>query len=182
MKYFHRFWFLFSAVTLTNVMAVEAVKAPDGTVAFESAVLLQDSHATFNGVRVRSAIYYFDLEIPANVGEPLEKVSIAQRSGGDEIKFRLDKTKAYLGDHNNKQEQLNVTAELEESGQIVVTLDPPIAPGNKITVGIKPKRNPDFAGVYLFGVTAFPAGEKARGLYLGSTRLDFFRSNGFDFF
>lgn len=180
-NYFHSLFWV-AALTLSSNVGVEAVQSPDGTVAFESAVLLLDSHTTFSGVRVRQAIYYFDIELPDDVGEPLQKVAIKQRTGGDEVRFRLDKTKAYIGDHNNKQKQLNVTAsEDEDSGEITVEFEQPVIPGNKITVGLKPKSNPDFAGVYLFGVTAFPAGEKARGLYLGAGRLHFYRSNDFYF-
>ena len=175
MKYLPRFVWILGMLSLSYGVAVKAVKSPDGTVAFESAVLLQDSHTTFSGVRVRQAIYYFDLEIPQDVGEPLQKITIQQRTGSDDVKFRLDRTKAYLGDHNNKQEQLEVSTVESESGAIIVRLDRPIPPGNKVTIGIKPTRNPDFAGVYLFGVTAFPAGEKSRGLYLGAGRLQFYR-------
>ena len=180
MKYWERLLLAFSAVILSQG-TVQAVKFPDGTVAFESAILLQDSHTTFSGVRVRAAIYYFDLEVPQDAGEPLQKVSIQQRAGGDEVRFRLDKSKAYLGDHNQKQQELNVTTTETESGEIIVKLDRPIAPGNTLTIGIKPKRNPDFAGVYLFGVTAFPPGEKAQGLYLGAGRLHFYQGSDFRF-
>lgn len=155
-----------------------AVKSPDGTVAFESAILLVDSHTTFNGVRVRQAIYYFDLELPDDVGESLQKVVVKQRTGGDEIRFNLDKTKAYLGDHNHKEDELNlITSQNETTGEITVEFEKAISPGNKITIGLKPKENPDFGGVYLFGVTALPTGEKPLGLYLGAGRLQFYQNN-----
>jgi len=143
---------------------------------------LLDSYSTFNSVKTRQAIYYFDLELPKDAGEPLQKIMIKQRTGGDEIKFRSERTKAYLGDHNNKQEKLDVSATYnEESGIIEVNLDEPISPGSKFTIGLKPKRNPDFGGVYLFGVTAFPSGKRSRGLYLGAGRLHFYRNNDFSF-
>ena len=164
---------IFSSVSIQS----HAVQAPDGTVSFESAVLLLKSSTTFNGIRVRQAIYYFDLELPNNVGESLQKVVFKQRTGGYEIKFRLDKTKAYLGERSNKQEQLNLaTFQDETTGEITVVFDQPIPPGKQLTIGLKPKRNPDLAGVYLFGVTAFPTGEKSRGMYLGPGRLQFYDS------
>ncbi|MGL5078845.1 MAG: DUF2808 domain-containing protein [Waterburya sp.] len=159
----------------------QAVQSPDGTVAFESAVLLVDTYTTFSGIRVRQAIYYFDLELPSDVGESLQKVVIKQRTGGDEIKFEPDKTKAYLGDHNDKQEQLNTTNTYNETtGEVTIQFNQPIAPGNKLTIGLKPRRNPDLGGVYLFGVTAFPSGKKPVGLYLGAGRLNFEQSDSFD--
>ena len=148
----------------------------DGTVAFEAGLLLVDTHSTFKGVRVRQARYYFDLELPADIGEPLQKVVIQQRTGGDDVEFRPEKTEVYLGDHNNKEEQIQAIAITDEATEaIAVEFERPIPPGSRVTVGIKPRRNPDFAGVYLFGVTAFPQGEKARGMYLGAGRLHFYR-------
>jgi hypothetical protein len=159
----------------------QGVQFPDGRVAFESAVLLLDAHTTFSGVRVGQAIYYFDLELPNDVGESLQKVVIKQRTGGDEIKFEPENTKAYLGDHNDKQEQLDITTNYDETtGAVTVRFNQPVAPGNKLTIGLKPQRNPDLAGVYLFGVTAFPSGEKPLGLYLGAGRLNFEQNDGFD--
>ncbi len=36
---------------------------------------------------------------------------------------------------------------------------------------VKPKRNPQTVGVYLFGVTVYPEGEDSLGIYLGPGRL-----------
>ena len=183
-KHVRAFFWCLLAVIITNTFKYEshAVQYPDGSLAFESAVLLIDTHATFNQVRARQAKYYFDLELPDNVGESLGKVIIKQRAGGDNIRFKLDKTKVYLGNHNNKQEELSSTTLYdEETKEITVKLDRPIPPGSSLTIGLRPKRNPDYAGVYLFGVTAFPPGEKSLGLYLGAGRLHFYRSNDLNF-
>lgn len=173
-------WLFFAtALTLTTTSGLpsQAIQAPDGTVSFESGLLLVDSHATFNTIRMRQSRYYFDLELPEAIGEPLQKVIIQQRRGSDDIEFKPDRTKAYFGDHRNRQEPLESTTSFnEETGEVIVEFLNPIPPGNKVTIGIKPRRNPDLGGVYLFGVTAFPAGEKSRGLYLGAGRLDFFDS------
>lgn len=162
------------AIVNGNIKAL-GVQAPDGTVAFEAGLLLVDAHTTFKGVRVRQARYYFDLELPEDIGEPLQKVVIQQRSGGDDVKFRPEETEVYLGDHHNKGEQIEAIAITdEETEAVTVEFARPIPPGNRVTVGIKPRSNPDYAGVYLFGVTAFPQGEKARGMYLGPGRLHFY--------
>ena len=181
-KHIRAFFWCLLAVIITNTVKFksQAVQYPDGKLAFESAVLLTDTHATFNQVRVRQAKYYFDLELPDNVGEPLGKVTIKQRAGGDNVRFKLDKTKVYLGNHNNKQEELSSTTLYdEETEEIIVKLDRPVLPGSSLTIGLKPKRNPDYAGVYLFGVTAFPPGEKSLGLYLGAGRLHFYQGGNF---
>ncbi|HEY9294790.1 MAG TPA: DUF2808 domain-containing protein [Phormidium sp.] len=41
-------------------------------------------------------------------------------------------------------------------------------------MALDPVRNPCFSGVYLFGVTAFPQGEKAHGQFLGFGRFHFY--------
>ncbi|NEQ67434.1 MAG: DUF2808 domain-containing protein, partial [Symploca sp. SIO2D2] len=42
---------------------------------------------------------------------------------------------------------------------------------NDVTVSLKAKRNPQAGGIYVFGVTAYSAGENSPGLYLGSRDL-----------
>ena len=154
-----------------------AVEFPDGRVAFEKGLILLDAYATYNSVRVKSAIYYFDLELPEDIGEPLQQVTIRQRQGSDRLKFHLDRTRVYFGTHNDKQQELNIAVTQDEATKaITVVFQPPIPPGNQVTIGLKPKENPDIGGVYLFGITAFPAGKKPLGLYLGAARLQFYQS------
>lgn len=173
---------LLSSVITVGTMSLPnayAVRSPNGTVSFESSPRLLDTHTTFSGIRVRQARYYFDIELPEDIGEPLKKVVIQQRQGADKIKFRLDRTEAYLGTHRNKAEQLAIAASQDEAtGAITITLEAPVSPGNTVTVGLKPRRNPDFGGVYLFGVTVFPVGERANSLYLGAGRLNFYQPGG----
>ena len=174
---------LIATVAIASIrLKSQAVQYPDGKRAFESAVLLVDTHATFNEIRARQAKYYFDIELPDNAGEVLGKVVIKQRSGGDEVKFKLDRTKVYFGSHNDKQQEINSTTSYDEAtGEITVNFKRQIRPGSILTVGLRPKRNPDYAGVYLFGVTAFPPGAKSLGLYLGAGRLHFYQSDRFHF-
>lgn len=136
---------------------------------------LVDSHATFSGIRVRQAIYYFDLEIPDDAVGSLQQVSFAQREGTEQIEFRLDKTRAFQGNHRRKQEPITLAEVTQDqsTNAINVTFATPIKPGSKITIGLKPRSNPDFSGFYLFGVTAFPTGEDPTGLYLGVARFYF---------
>ncbi|MEO1670215.1 MAG: DUF2808 domain-containing protein [Cyanobacteria bacterium J06631_2] len=164
----------------SNQFFAQGVQTADGTVSFESGIRLVNTYATFTGVRVRQAKYYFDLELPEDLGEPLGQVVIQQRTGGDDVKFRPEKTEAYIGDHRNREEQLQAIAVREEGTEkITVKFGQPVAPGRKVTISLRPRRNPDYGGVYLFGVTAFPEGEKTRGMYLGSGRLHFYNNSNF---
>lgn len=165
------------AIALGNLSEpVWGVQTRDGTVAFEAGLRLVNTYATFSGVRVRQAKYYFDLELPEDIGEPLQQVTIQQRSGGDRVKFKPERTEVYLGSHRDKGEKIQAIASVNEAEAIAIKFESAVSPGNKVTIALKPSRNPDFAGVYLFGVTAFPKGDKPRGMYLGSGRLHFYRS------
>lgn len=164
------------------VVSANAVTAPNGIVSFNKSPRLIDAYTTYSGIRIRGATYYFDFELPEDAGEPLQQIVISQRQGQDEVKFKLDKTVAYVGTHRNKQQQLNIASTIQNQNtkEIEIILDSPIPPGTTFTVGIKPRKNPIYDGVYLFGVTAFPAGEQSNGLYLGAGRLHFYSSGGGD--
>ena len=169
------------AIAFSSIIKpVSAVQTKDGTVAFEAGLRLVDTYATFTGIRVRQAKYYFDLELPDDIGEPLQQVTIKQRSGGDRVKLKPEKTEAYLGSHRDKEERLQAIATFDEAtGAIAVKFESAIPPGSKVTIALKPRRNPDYAGVYLFGVTAFPRGDKSRGMYLGAGRLHFYQNGDY---
>ncbi|MEL6440981.1 MAG: DUF2808 domain-containing protein [Cyanobacteria bacterium J06621_8] len=165
---------LFSSATLIlmNSIPVPAIEAPDGTVSFESGIDLLDTYTTFKGIRVRQARYYFDLRLPEGIGEPLKKVVIQQRTGGERIDFRPEQTKAYLNLSRRKEDLIELTTTFnEETREVTVEFSQPVPIGSSLSIGIKPRQNPDLGGVYLFGVTAFPRGEKSRGLYLGPGRI-----------
>ena len=165
--------------TTLNLPVTTAVQFPNGRVAFDKSPLLRSTVTTFNGVRVWGARYYFTIELPADAGESLQQVVIDQRTGGEDIDFYLSKTVAYHGTHRRKQAKLTIDSisQNEKTQAITVTLAEPIPPGTTFTIGLKPKRNPDLGGVYLFGVTAFPRGEKPDGLYLGAGRLHFYQGD-----
>ena len=164
--------------TLTPTRQTEYVPQ----VTFRKAPRLLDIYTTFNAVRMRSATYYFDITIPQDAGAPLQKVEIELRRGQEDIYYKLEKTVAYLGTHRRKGEQLALaTVNLDEdTGVITVEFANSLAPGSTFTVGLKPRRNPDYSGVYVFGVTVIPQGENPYGLYLGSRSLHFY--SGYDGF
>ncbi|AFZ31333.1 DUF2808 domain-containing protein [Gloeocapsa sp. BRSZ] len=147
-----------------------------GTVYFVQPPDLVAATTTFKGVSAWGATYYFTVNVPANAGEPLQRVTITQRDGSDNIRFKLDDTRAFEGTRDRRGTQLTlgeVTRD-RETRTVNVTFDPPVAPGRTITIGLRPVRNPLFSGVYLFGVTAFPPGEKAHGQFLGFGRFHFY--------
>lgn len=162
--------------------SANAVTAPSsGVVSFNKSPRLIDAYTTFSGTNIRGAIYYFDVELPQDAGEPLEQIVIRQRQGQQDIKFRLNRTVAYVGTHRKKKAPLNIATVTQDpdSQAITIVFDDYINPGTTFTVGVKPRRNPFYDGIYLFGVTAFPAGKKSNGLYLGVGRFHFYRSGDY---
>jgi len=149
---------------------------PDGTVFFEAPPRLEKVTTTFDETDMRGATYYFTLTLPAQAGEPLGKLIIEQREGIDGIPLLLDETTAFVGTPNNKQDRLSLAniSQSENHRTINVAFQTPVEPGTTLTLGLKPRKNPLYDGIYLFGVTAVPAGETAKSLYLGVGRLKFY--------
>jgi hypothetical protein len=156
--------------------SVAARELSDGTTIFEKSPRLVDAITTYNNTYVWNATYYFTIDLPENAGEPLQKVSIAQRQGSENIKFNLDETVAYEGTADDKGKQLSIIkVDFDEKNNAITAIfAKPVSPGKTVTVGFRPKRNPQYDGIYLFGVTVFPRGDKPQGLYLGVGRLHFY--------
>jgi hypothetical protein len=176
--------FLIASIFLVFPSSAKAIEFEDGRTAFEKSPRLLDAMTTFSSVRAWGAKYYFTVELPQDIGEPLGQISIQQRQGSDEIDFYADETFAFIGDPDDKNENIPLKAANwdEETKTITLVFGSPVPPGRTLTIGLKPKRNPDYGGVYLFGVTAFPRGEKPEGLYLGVGRLNFYDNDTFNGF
>lgn len=159
----------------------QAVKLGDGTVAFVQPPDLIKATTTFNSVNVWGATYYFTVNVPKQAGESLGKLTIVQREGGENIRYDLEDSRAFEGTRGDRgaKLQLGEVTRDRKTRTVEVNFNPPIPPGRTITIGLRPVRNPMYSGVYLFGVTAFPAGEKSRGQFIGFGRLHFY-SGGID--
>jgi hypothetical protein len=167
---------LFFALSGSAAIPISAIAQELSQGYFVKAPRLVTATTTFNSVRARGAKYYFNIVIPEDAGNNLQQVVIALRQGQDDIKYRLEKTVAYLGTNRDKGEQLVVLAyQSDTTGEIIVTFKNPLPPGTAFTVGLRPNQNPDYAGVYVYGVTAIPEGNKPTPLYLGSRGLRFYR-------
>jgi hypothetical protein len=178
---------LLTAVTATwsvNLPSVQAVTLADGTVYFVQPPRLLKATTTQSATYAWSATYYFTLDVPQNAGEPLQKVAIAQHEGIDVLRYDLKATQAFLGEPRGKRQAVALSEVIgdRKTRTVSVTFDPPIAPGQTVTIGLHPVRNPNIGGVYLFGVTAFPAGEKTHGQFLGFGRLHFYEARDAWFF
>lgn len=160
--------------------ATQAVQLRDGTVYFTQPPELVTATSTFKDVNVWGATYYFTLNLPQNAGEPLQRLTINQHEGTSDIRFDLEDSRAFEGTRDRKGTRLTlgeVTRD-KETQTVSLTFNPPVPPGKTITIGLRPVKNPMYSGVYLFGVTAFPQGQKSHGQFLGFGRLHFY--NGRD--
>ncbi len=167
----------FGAVLLASISApisASAVQLADGTVYFNSPPRLAGASTTQNSVYAWSATYYFELEVPENAGEPLQQVTIAQEEGSETVRFSEKETEAFEGDRTQNKLGLGAVTSDRKTRAVTVQFNPPVPPGKKVTIALSPERNPAYSGVYLFGVTAFPPGEKTHGQFLGFGRLHFY--------
>ncbi|BAY32255.1 peptidase C14 caspase catalytic subunit p20 [Nostoc carneum NIES-2107] len=140
---------------------------------------LLKASTTYNRVSEPNAVYYFTINLPENAGEPLQKITIQQREGLEYIRFQLDKSVAFEGTESQEGQKLELKdiSSDQKTQTVSIAFNPPVSPGKKITIGLKARQNPQFDGVYLFGVTAFPQGEKSHSQFLGFGRLHFYRRN-----
>ena len=148
---------LFGVSGLLYTQSAEAVRLSNGQMAFEQPPSLVEANAS-SSTPDAPATYYFTIDVPENAGEPLGAVTIDLHEGVEDISYKTDSTRAFTGDRD----------EITLASIGGMTDDP-----DAVTVALKSKRNPGLGGIYLFGVTAYPAGEQSQGQFLGFGRLRF---------
>lgn len=149
-----------------------AVRFADGTVQFAGVPRLGKVSTTDNQTYAWSATYLFTLQLPADASEPLGRVMLQQTEGVDGVEFNLKGTYAYL--NGDRTQRTAVETVQVKPDTLELTFNPPIPPNATVTIGLRPYTNPRTGGVYLFGVTTAPAGEKVRSQFIGSGRLQFY--------
>jgi Protein of unknown function (DUF2808) len=164
--------------SLLLAVPVKAVQFSDGTIHFAGVPSLGKVSTTDNQAWAWSVTYYFTIQVPADASEPLGRVVLQQTEGVDSIEFNLKQTFAYLDGDSSAPGVRNQTIPLQATNMdkdaLEVQFDTPIEPGKTVTLGLKPYNNPHTGGVYLFGVTTFPAGEKVQSQFIGTGRLQFY--------
>lgn len=165
----------------------QAVQLADGTVYFENPPRLVDSSILEHSVANSNVKYYFHLRVPDDAGEALQQVEIVQQNGElftREVAFEPEESIAYTGLRPRRRGDdlpLGTTLFNEETRTVTLIFDPPVPPGTDVTVRLNAERNPRRAGIYLFGVTAYPEGDIAYGQFLGFGRFHIY-DNGSDLF
>jgi Protein of unknown function (DUF2808) len=168
-----------STLLLSTLLAVStpiaAVQASDDQSSFTHAPRLIRSASSSSSPET-SATYQFTLKVPEDAGAPLKAVNIKQQHNSVKTRFDASQTRASQGERFAKRSAIPLTsiggAESAE-GDVTVVFDQPVQPGSTVTISLKAVENPAVDGTYLFGVTAYPVGDKTRGISLGYGRLQF---------
>ncbi|MBD2652464.1 DUF2808 domain-containing protein [Synechocystis sp. FACHB-383] len=160
-----------------KISVAGAGQLPGGVLFFSSPPQLMDSATTFNAVSIPAAKYYFTISLPEQAGDPLDRVVFQQQPNPDPINFYPDQSFAFLGDRRHRGAQVALeSVEWDRStGKITVTFAQAISPGEIVTIGLKPWKNPDVPGVYQFRVFALPPGDNSQAMDLGVARFQFYR-------
>jgi hypothetical protein len=149
-----------------------AVQLSDGKTHFVQPPRLLGASTSQSGAYVWGARYYFTLTLPENAGEPLQQVVISQSEGIEFPYFDVSDTQVFEGTRDRERAKLPLKQVVvdRKARTVTITFDPPVAPGRTVTIELYPVRNP-LGGIYLYGVTAFPAGEQSAGQFLGYGRI-----------
>jgi hypothetical protein len=173
---------IFATVALTSSIAlsfypslIQAQQSDPENAVFLQPPYLVEANADRISVWARGAKYYFTIAVPDDAGTSLQKLTIRQRQGGENINYQVDQTSAFFGTPDNRGENLSIKtmAETENTAPITIDFDTPIPPGTTFTVVLVPKINPGFGETYSFEVTGFPMGNMAQGVYLGVGKISF---------
>ncbi|KAM3113986.1 DUF2808 domain-containing protein, partial [Phormidesmis sp. 146-33] len=79
-----------------------------------------------------------------------------------------------LLENGARSEVANIGGKPSKPGEVTIVFDQPVQPGSTVTVALAAQRNPSWANVYLFGVTAYPDGENGLGQFLGYGRINIY--------
>jgi hypothetical protein len=121
--------------------------------------------------------YEFTISLPADAGAPLKAVTIVQDQNVETIKFDSRQSKAFAGKRYAAGPEIplaSIGGTQETAGTAMIVFDQPVQPGSTVTVAVEAKANPNWGGVYEFGVTAYPTNESGRGQFLGYGRINFY--------
>lgn len=165
---------LSTTVWVGTSQLTEATVTADRTVYFAQPPSLVKTTTSFR-TPITPSTYYFTLRLPAEAGEPLQRVTFTQKKGLEIIKFDLKRTDAKAQTLLDSRQRLTLgeVTRNSKTNTISVMFNPPVPPGRTVTIDLRAVANPQHGGVYLFGVTAYPANEKSHGQFLGFGRIQF---------
>jgi Protein of unknown function (DUF2808) len=166
---------------LVSTGAVAQASLAQAVVAFSAPPQLVAATTSRNLVSERNATYYLTLDLPAGANVGLQSVQVRLSEGHDSIfRFNPEDTLAFEGNRGSRGALLPLgeVTQSRPDKSISLRFETPVAPGRQVTIALRPERNPRFEGVYLFEVTAYPAGEQVESHFAGYARLQFYENDG----
>ncbi|MEO0532935.1 MAG: DUF2808 domain-containing protein [Cyanobacteria bacterium P01_A01_bin.123] len=155
--------------TVSPLPAV-AVELLDGSNAFAQLPRLLSATTSRDRASARNAVYTFNIALPADAGEALGSLTVAQRNPRSaQLRYQLDASQAYgkLSDGTTVELPLASINQDPETEAITFAFAQPVSPGQEIILNLYPRRNPRWGGTYLFGITATPAAAQPQSQFLG---------------
>lgn len=115
------------------------------------------------------AEYMITIQVPAAAGVGLGGLEIIQTRGVDRnFPFNLDQCRAFLGEPRRQLAPWPARVLFDQrSRRFSIQFSEPVAPGQTVTVVLRPWTNPVQSDTYMFSVMAFPAGPEPVGAMAG---------------
>jgi hypothetical protein len=148
----------------------------NGRMAFSRAPKLIRNNASHKNASTPST-YEFTVTVPSDAGAPLQSLRIVQDPNIETVNFNVSDSKAFMGDRFGAGQELSLSSvggTQPTLGEATIVFAQPIQPGSTVTVALDVPQNPISAGVYEFGVTAFPVGDQGTGQFLGYGRVNLY--------
>ncbi|MBC7882910.1 MAG: DUF2808 domain-containing protein [Anaerolineae bacterium] len=175
--FFSRFLPILIVIGVTG--PVLAIQFASGETAFNGAPKLLRAAVTDTSFEAYPVYYQFTVELPAKLDEPLGQLRIEIPNEYGVFGLRPPNPKdvrAFLPTEPNAQApqyaaKFLATKVTVQGQTVALSFDPPVPPGNVVTVEWGPLRNPTQDGTYLYDVTAYPAGAMPRAQTVGYGRI-----------
>jgi hypothetical protein len=137
----------------------------------------------YSTVFERGGEYYVTVTLPEQAGAGLGGLDIQQTGGADwTFPYMVSLTRAFLGQPRREGPAVPVEVEFEEdTRRFRIRFPEPPAPGQTVTVALRPVHNPGTPGIYLFSVVAWPAGPDPVSNPVGVGRLSIYSPSDFGF-
>ncbi|MEM0979825.1 MAG: DUF2808 domain-containing protein [Cyanobacteria bacterium P01_H01_bin.58] len=167
----------------TPIVELQAAQLGDGTTVFDSPPRLVNFVTTRNRTNTTRATYYITVNLLPEAGESLQTLTVSLTEGRfNRLRYRLNEIVVFQGDRQNRGALIPVkSAEyVEDTQTLTIHLAEAARPGQLVTFGIKPVRNPNRDGIYLFNVMAAPAGDQPVFQRVGTGRIHIYRPDGRD--
>jgi len=156
----------------------EEISVPDnGQTFFSHPPRLTRSATSQVGSSIPSS-YEFTITVPADAGQPMRAVTIAQATNLETVRFNLSQSKASTGSRYMASSAIPLASvggeQPSNPDEVTIVFDQPVQPGSTVTVAVAVERTPTIDGAYDFDVTAYPIGKNAIGQSLGYGRINFY--------